>query len=96
MGNKTDTMQVESDSDKETGAEHNRYDEIDQIGEQAEERKNDAHDYYKSEGEIGQERFFNNFNGINLNNNGAEFLDKLTFLKELGISIVQGAEGNNN
>eukprot|EP00957_Ditylum_brightwellii_P132971 10138731-Ditylum_brightwellii.AAC.1 len=37
-----------------------------------------------------------NFNGINLSNSGAEFLDKLNFLKELGISIAQGAEGNNN
>eukprot|EP00957_Ditylum_brightwellii_P027837 2104553-Ditylum_brightwellii.AAC.1 len=37
-----------------------------------------------------------NFNGINLSNIGAEFLDELTILKEIGCSIFQGAEGNNN
>eukprot|EP00957_Ditylum_brightwellii_P198228 15104715-Ditylum_brightwellii.AAC.1 len=57
MGNKTDMMQAETDSDEEIVAEHIRYDEIELIREQAEERKNGAHDCYKSEGEIGHERF---------------------------------------
>eukprot|EP00957_Ditylum_brightwellii_P202336 15329718-Ditylum_brightwellii.AAC.1 len=65
-GNKMGTTQVETDSDKETGAEHNRHNEIDQIREQAEERKNDTHDYYKLEGKIGQERFLQCRHGNNL------------------------------
>eukprot|EP00957_Ditylum_brightwellii_P124800 9513158-Ditylum_brightwellii.AAC.1 len=40
--------------------------------------------------------YFQNFNGITLHNSGAELLDVLTTLKELGTSLVQGAEGNNN
>eukprot|EP00957_Ditylum_brightwellii_P172794 13154458-Ditylum_brightwellii.AAC.1 len=39
---------------------------------------------------------FQNFNGITLNNDSAEFLDEMTILKELGCSLVQAAEGNIN
>eukprot|EP00957_Ditylum_brightwellii_P058802 4458011-Ditylum_brightwellii.AAC.1 len=37
-----------------------------------------------------------NFNGINLNNDGAEFWDELTVLKELGASLIGDAEPNVN
>eukprot|EP00957_Ditylum_brightwellii_P066365 5037917-Ditylum_brightwellii.AAC.1 len=40
--------------------------------------------------------YFQNFNGINQNNSGADFLDELTILKDLGCSVVQGSEGNSN
>eukprot|EP00957_Ditylum_brightwellii_P051109 3875079-Ditylum_brightwellii.AAC.2 len=40
--------------------------------------------------------YFQNFNGINLNNNGAEFLDELAVLKELGASLIGSAEPNVN
>eukprot|EP00957_Ditylum_brightwellii_P075996 5776930-Ditylum_brightwellii.AAC.1 len=42
------------------------------------------------------ERESMNFNGITLHDSGAEFLDEFTTLKELGTSLVQGAEENNN
>eukprot|EP00957_Ditylum_brightwellii_P075530 5740985-Ditylum_brightwellii.AAC.1 len=40
--------------------------------------------------------YFQNYNGISLHNNGVEFLDELTVLKEIGTSLIEGAESNIN
>eukprot|EP00957_Ditylum_brightwellii_P080300 6107549-Ditylum_brightwellii.AAC.1 len=40
--------------------------------------------------------YYQNLNGITLNNDGAEFLDEMAVLKEMGCSLISGTEPNNN
>eukprot|EP00957_Ditylum_brightwellii_P193676 14748684-Ditylum_brightwellii.AAC.1 len=40
--------------------------------------------------------YFQNFNNITLNNNGAEFRDEMTVLKKMGYSLIPRTEPNNN